>query len=93
MSVSRSGARISLLVYPNATKNEVLGVTDGVLRVKVAAPPVRGKANKELTAFLSQLLNVGKGSINIIKGHTSRNKLIAINGLSQEEVIRRLSPD
>ena len=91
MCVSRSEARISLLVYPNAARNEVLGFTEGVLRVKVTAPPAKGKANKELIAFLGQLLDVGKGSINIIKGHTSRNKLIAIDGLSQEEVMRRLS--
>jgi len=93
MSIPESEARISLQVYPNASRNEVLGFTDVVLRVKIGAPPVKGKANRELMAFLSQLLSVGKGSINIIKGHTSRNKLIAINGLSQEEVTRRLLPD
>jgi len=63
-----------------------------VLGVKVAAPPVRGQANRELVAFLSQVLGVGKSSLAILKGHTSRNKLISVSGLSQEEVIRRLSP-
>ena len=91
MSIAGSEARISLLVYPNAARNEVLGFTDGILRVKVTAPPAKGKADKELIAFLSQLLDVGKSSVNIIKGHTSRNKLIAIDGLSQEEVGKRLS--
>ena len=91
MSIPGSGAKISLSVYPNAAKNEVLGFTDGILRVKVTVPPTKGKANKELIAFLSQLLDVGKSSVNIIKGHTSRNKLIAIDGLSQEEVRKRLS--
>lgn len=91
MVISKSEAKISLLVYPNATRNEVSGLTKGILRVKVAAPPIKGKANKELIAFLGQLLDVSRGSINIIKGHTSRNKLVAINGLSQEEVTKRLS--
>jgi len=91
MSIPGSEAKISLLVYPNAARNEVLGFTDGILRLKVTAPPTKGKANKELIAFLGQLLDVGKSSINIIKGHTSRNKLIAIAGLSQEEVRKRLS--
>lgn len=90
MSILKSEAKISLLVYPNAARNEVLGFTNGVLRVKVTAPPVKGKANRELIAFLSQLLGVGKGRVNIKKGHTSRNKLITIDGLSQEEVMRRL---
>lgn len=91
MPVSKSEAKISLLVYSNAARNEVLGLTRGILRVKVTAPPIKGKANRELIAFLSQLLDVSKSSINIIKGHTSRNKLVAINGLSQEEVTKRLS--
>ena len=78
-------------VYPNAAKNEVVDFIDGVLRVKVAAPPVKGKANKELIAFLSRVLSVEKSSISIAKGHTSRRKVIAIDGLSQEEVMKRLS--
>jgi uncharacterized protein (TIGR00251 family) len=85
-------ARISLHVYPNAARTEVVGFSDEVLGVRVAAPPVKGKANRELVAFLSQILGVGKGSLSIIKGHTSRNKIIAIDGLSQEEAIRRLLP-
>jgi uncharacterized protein (TIGR00251 family) len=92
VSFSERQAKISLRIYPNATRNEVVGFAEGVLKVKVSAPPVKGKANRELIAFLSQVLGVGKGSLTIIKGHTSRNKVIAIDGLSQEEVIRRLLP-
>ena len=69
-----------------------MGFTDGVLQVRVSAPPIKGKANKELIAVLSRLLGVGKSQIDIIRGHTTRNKVIAINGLSQEDIMRRLSP-
>jgi uncharacterized protein (TIGR00251 family) len=62
-----------------------------VLQVKITAPPERGKANKELTGLLSRLLGVKKSSIAIIKGQTGRNKLIAIEGLNPEEIIKRLS--
>jgi len=92
MSISGNKAKISLRVYPNASRNEVAGFSEGVLRVKVSAPPIRGKANRELITFLSQLLGVSKGSIDIIKGHTARNKVVVIDGLSQEEVMNRLSP-
>ena len=94
MSINRQviEARISLHVYPNAPRNEIVGFTDGVLGVKVAAPPVKGQANRELVAFLSRLLGVSKGSLAILKGHTSRNKLIAVSGFSQEEVLKRLLP-
>lgn len=83
---------ISVQVRPNAAKNEVTGIIDGVWQIRVAAPPVKGKANKELIAFLSRLLGVSKSQIDIIKGHTTRNKLIAIDGLSQEDIKKRLLP-
>jgi len=89
--MSRSKAKISLRVYPNAARNEVVFI-NGVLQVRVAAPPVKGKANKELITFLSQELGINKATLAIIKGHTSRSKVITIDGLSQEEVIQRLSP-
>ena len=85
-------AEISVRVHPNAARNEVVGITDGVWQARVSAPPVKGKANNELIALLSQFLGVGKSQISIIKGHTTRNKVIAINGLSQEDIIQRLSP-
>jgi len=93
MSTSASQTKISLVVYPNAAKNEVAGFAEGVLRVKVSAPPVKGKANKELITFLSQCLGVGKDRLSIIKGHTTRNKVIAVDGLNQEEILKRLLPD
>ncbi len=92
MSISGNEVKISLRVYPNASRNEVVGFTNGILRVKVSAPPIKGKANRELITFLSRLLGVGKGSVNIIKGHTTRNKVVAVDGLSQEEVMKQLSP-
>ena len=92
MSIEGGVVKISLRVHPNATRNEVVTSADGVLQVKVAAPPVKGKANKELVAFLSQVLGVGKSSLTIVKGHTSRNKVITVDGLSQEEIIKRLAP-
>ena len=82
---------VSVRVYPNATKNKVVGFSDGVWQVRVAAPPVKGKANKELTSFLGKVLGVGKSSVSIAQGHTSRNKVIAIDGLTQEEIMKRLS--
>ena len=89
--MSRGGAKISVRVYPNAARSEVVGFSNGTLQVRVAAPPVKGKANRELIAFLSQELGVGKGNLEIIKGHTSRSKVIAIDDLSQEGVVKRLS--
>ena len=88
---SKNETRITVRVQPGAHRNEIADFVDGVLLVKVAAPPVKDKANKELIAFLSRALGIDKSNLNILKGHTSRNKIIAIEGLSLEEVIKRLS--
>ena len=85
--------KISLRVQPNASRNELVDFTNGVLKVKVAAPPVKGKANEELIVFLSEILGISKGSLSIITGHTSRSKVVAIDGLSQDEIIRRLTSE
>jgi uncharacterized protein (TIGR00251 family) len=82
---------IQVRVQPNAARNEVVGFTSGVLQVRIAAPPVKGKANRELVDFLSHVLRVSKSRVAILKGHTARNKVIAVSGLSQEEISRRLS--
>jgi uncharacterized protein (TIGR00251 family) len=82
---------VNIRLYPNARRSEVLGFTDDVLQVKVAAPPVKGKANRELIACLSRALGVHQSSLTIVKGHTSRSKVMAVEGLSLEEIIRRLS--
>ena len=73
-------------VQPNASKNEIVGFSDGILKVKIAAPPVAGKANAELVAFLAKRLGVSRNQITIVSGEKSRNKLIAIEGVTQIEV-------
>ena len=84
-------ARLFLHVSPNAARNEVTGCVDGVWRVKVAAPPVKGRTNSELINFLSERLGVSKDQLSLLKGHTSKNKVVAIKGLSHEVVVKRLT--
>ena len=88
--MSGSEAKISLRIYPNATRNELVGLADGVWRVKISAPPVKGKANKELLVFLSRLLGISEGALTITRGQTSRNKTVAAYGLSLQEALERI---
>jgi uncharacterized protein (TIGR00251 family) len=90
-SRNNSPRLLQVKVHPGARRNEITGFSGGVLQVKIAAPPEKGKANQELTDFLSRILDVKKSSIAIIKGETGRNKLIAIEGLDLDEIIKRLS--
>jgi hypothetical protein len=82
---------LEVKVRPNAARSEVTGCSGGALQVKIAAPPEKGKANRELIDFLSKALGVKKSSVLIVKGGVSRNKLISVEGLSPEEIIKKLT--
>ncbi len=82
---------LNLKVTPNAARSSVNGFKDDVLQVRIAAPPVKGKANRELIALLSRTLGVSKSAIEIVKGQTSRNKVIRIEGLGNKEINERLA--
>ena len=77
-------------VQPNANRNEIFRFKEGVLEVRVAAPPIQGKANLELIKFLGPILGVSKGNLTVEKGMTSRKKVIRISGLTQNQVIGQL---
>ena len=79
-------------VYPGAGRNEVTGFAGDVLQVKIKAAPEKGKANRELVDFLSGLLGIKRSSLTVVKGETSRHKLLAIEGLTPSEAIKRLLP-
>ncbi len=91
MTTGRQPNRLEVKVAPGAARSEVTGVRDDVLYVKIAAPPVRGKANKELIDLLARALGVSRSAISIIKGETSRHKAIEVEGLDRDEILRRLS--
>lgn len=80
---NKSMKKISVYITPNAKKSEVIGeIVDlfggKTLKVKVAAPPLEGKANKELINILSEYFDVPKSKISIIVGEKSRNKIVEI---------------
>jgi uncharacterized protein YggU (UPF0235/DUF167 family) len=83
-------ARLALKVQPGSKRSEVLGLVDGVLRVRVAARAQEGKANDALIDLLAALLVLPKGRIRILRGLAARDKVVAVRGLSQEEALRRL---
>lgn len=76
--------KLALKVTPGAKKNEILGWEDDypqvgrVLKLKIAAPPVEGKANKEIILFLAKILGVSKSSIEVVHGTSGRIKLVEI---------------
>ena len=86
-----TGARIEIRVQPRASRNAISGMQAGVLRIRVTAPPVNGQANAAAIALLAQALDVPKSAIRLVKGASSREKTLAIQSLSQEELNQRLN--
>ena len=83
----RDGAcYIHIYVQPRASKNEVLGIHNDFLKIKLTSPPVDGAANTMLAKFLSKLLGVSKSSLEIVSGEKSRNKTVKVKGISLEKV-------
>ena len=86
---TKEGTLLLVYVQPKAKKNEIEGIDKwrSRLRVKVKAPPVSGKANKELLKFLSKLLGA---EVEIVRGETGREKDLLVRGLSAKEVREKL---
>lgn len=81
---------IRVHTIPNAKIEKVAGWRGDAIKIKLRAPAVEGKANAALRYFLSEELNVPARVIVVEQGHRSRDKLIRIDGLTEEEVRRRL---
>jgi hypothetical protein len=77
-------------IIPNARIDKVVGEHGAAIKIKLRAPAVEGKANSALISFLADELNISQRAIVLEQGHKSRDKLIRIDGLSDEEVGRRL---
>jgi hypothetical protein len=80
----------SVRLTPRASQDRVVGWEGDVLRVRVTAPPVEGRANEALLRFLARALDVPTSRVRLVRGQTQRNKVVAVEGLSAEEVRARL---
>ena len=73
-------------VVPRASRSSVVGEHDGVLRVRIAAPPVDGAANEELLRVLARALDLPARDVEITSGHTSKVKQIRARGAKRERL-------
>jgi uncharacterized protein (TIGR00251 family) len=88
---ARSGAALTVKIVPKASRTEIAGIEeDGTLKVRLTAPPVEGKANDELIAFLAHILDIRPQQLEIIAGHNTREKLISVFDVSTTEVDERI---
>lgn len=77
--------RLHLHIQPGAKQTEVVGLYGDSLKIRLAAPPVDGKANKALITFLAKTLAISRQQIQIVRGETGREKTIEIHGFSKTQ--------
>jgi uncharacterized protein (TIGR00251 family) len=84
------GVTIKVRVQPRASRTEIIGEHAGAIKMRVAAPPVDGKANEECRRYLAKLLKVGATSVEIVSGDSSRDKVIRVSNISALRVLEAL---
>ncbi len=82
---------LAVRVQPRAGANRVAGCHNGALKIRVAAPPVQGRANLELLRFLASLLGLQSKDLCLVRGLKSRDKSVGIKGLTRDQVVERLA--
>lgn len=81
---------IKVRVRPRSGRTKIVGEHAGAIKLRLAAPPVDGKANEECRRFLAKLLKVGATSVEIVSGDSSRDKVIRIHNTSARHVLEAL---
>ncbi|HSC27137.1 MAG TPA: DUF167 domain-containing protein [Vicinamibacterales bacterium] len=84
-------ATLLVRVTPRAPRSAVAGMRAGALLIRLSAPPVEGAANEALTRFLAELLGVPRRDVAVVSGLKSRDKRVAIAGLSADQLAAKLS--
>ena len=82
-----TGVTFAVRVMPRAQKNAVQGVREEALVVRLAAPPVEGRANAALQEFLAEALGVRRNQVSIRTGEKSRNKVVRVEGIPASRVL------
>ena len=77
-------------LQPRASYSRITGEKDGVIQVRVTAPPVDGEANAALEKLVAKKLGIAKSKVEVVKGETSREKLLEIDGLGEADARRML---
>lgn len=84
-------AVLHLHIQPGAKTSAVVGLHGEALKLRLAAPPVDGKANAALLAFLAERLGIGKAALELVRGETSRQKTVSVSGVREQDLLKLLA--
>lgn len=88
---SADAVSFAVRVTPRASRSAILGVSEGVLKVSLTAPPVEGAANAALCAYLAEVLDLPRRIVEISHGHRARLKTVRVSGLDGAALLERLA--
>lgn len=90
MSERATSCELEVRVIPNASRDEIAGWHDGALKIKTAAQPESGKANKAVCLLLAKYLGLPKRAVSVIRGATSQSKRLRIDGMEAGRLMEAL---
>jgi hypothetical protein len=91
LALQPDGVTLAVKLQPRASSEEIGEPLGNELRVKVTAPPVDAAANEALVRLLAKRLDCPRGAVQLVRGHTSRHKIVSLRGLSAAEVLAKLA--
>jgi uncharacterized protein (TIGR00251 family) len=92
ISVKPGMSCLQVRVQTRSSRNEIAGLHGEGIRVRLTAPPLQDRANRQLQKLLAQILGLSKDRVLILSGHHSRTKMVGIRGLNDSELLERITP-
>jgi len=86
LSAAKGGWAFPVHVVPGASANRVSGMHGDALKIKIAAPPQDGRANRECERFIAEILGLKKSQVQIVSGETSRHKKILVRNIEKQRL-------
>jgi len=90
LRVQPDGVWLAIKLQPRASANEIGEAMGNELRIKVTAPPVDSAANEALIRLLAETLDCSRNKVELVRGQTSRHKLVRLHGMTAEQVMKRI---
>ncbi len=90
IAATPGGVRLTVYVQPGASRSNIVGRHGDAIKVRLAAPPVDGRANEALVVFIATKCGVASSDVTLVRGHVSRRKTLDVTGVSATDIERRL---
>ena len=87
-----SSVRLEVYIQPRASRTELAGMHDGVIKIRIAAPPVDNAANLALVDFIARHLGIAKRCVRVVAGASSRRKVLEVDGVTADLIAAALAP-